>query len=246
MNILDTLRGLMRRWYIVVPGLILAVAGAIGAFTIVKPGYERTATQLMIPGTGILPETTTNPYLFLGGLAPATDILIRAINSESVAGEIAAEYPGVEIEVKRDPTQSGPVVLFTVTAADDADGAAALTELLDRSTEILDSLQNEQNVSEVDRIHVSTLTEDQAGTPQQRTRLMVTAAVGLGMVVVTLVTASLVDGLARKSVRRGRSGRSVSPIEEDTDRVPDAEPDPTPVDAEPRAAPSEPIPADRG
>ena len=47
MTLVGTLRGLLRRWYVVVPGLVLAVAAAVGCYLTVAPQYERTATQLL-------------------------------------------------------------------------------------------------------------------------------------------------------------------------------------------------------
>ena len=37
MNLADTLRGLWRRWYIVIPGLVLTILVAIAAWQVIKP-----------------------------------------------------------------------------------------------------------------------------------------------------------------------------------------------------------------
>lgn len=204
MTLAETFRGLVRRWYIVVPGLILAAAAAIGAFSQIAPGYERSATRLLLPGLGTVPEGATNPYLFLGGLTQAADVLVRAVGGEEAIGELVAAHKGLEIAVTRDPTSSGPVILLTVTAASDSDAAMALDALIEQSTETLERLQVEQNVRPVDRITMTTLTASTEGTLQQRTRIVVSAGVGLVVAVLTLVVASLVDGFARKKRTRNR------------------------------------------
>ena len=94
MNFALTLSGLWRRWYIVFPGLIVAAAVAVGAWSVIPPGYERSATQLLIPGADSLPEGA-NPYLFLGGLSPAADVLVRAIGAENVLNDVVEDHPGV-------------------------------------------------------------------------------------------------------------------------------------------------------
>ena len=211
MNIADTLRGLLRRWYIVFPGLILAVVLAVGSFFVIKPGYERSATQLLLPGAGTVPEGATNPFLFLGSLAQTADIMVRAMGSEEVTGEVVERYPGIDVEVKRDPLVSGPVIQFTVTAANDADAAGAIDLLLSRSADTLDRLQSEQDVRQSDRITSSTLTKDNRSTLQQKTRLTVSAGVGVAVVILVLLVASLVDGLSRRGRPNGRKGNRLPP-----------------------------------
>ena len=205
MTIADTLWGLVRRWYIVVPGLILAVGVAIGAFSLISPGYERSAARLLLPGLGTVPEGATNPFLFLGGLTQAADIVVRAVGADEAVGELVAAHPGLEVAVTRDPTSSGPVILLTVTADSDAEAELALETLIEQSSATLERLQTEQDVRTVDRITMSTLTASVDSTMQQRTRIVVSAGAGLVMALLSLVVASLVDGVA--GTRRTRPRR---------------------------------------
>lgn len=204
MNFTDTLRGLARRWYITIPGLILAVVLAVVTFTTVEPGYERTATQLLLPGEGTIPTGATNPFLFLGGLTQSADVLVRSLNSEEAVGKVVKEYPGTEIAVSKDPSTSGPIILITVTAKSDDNAAGALADILVRSAGVLNRLQAQQNVSTADRIQISTLTHDQSSTLQQRNRLTATVGVGAGIVMLTVLGASLVDGLSRRGRHRAQ------------------------------------------
>jgi hypothetical protein len=207
MNIADTLWGFIRRWYIVLPGLILAVATGLGVFTVVHPGYERTATQLLIPGEGTIPPGTTNPYLFLGGLLQASDIVVRVMQSDEVLGPAVADHPGTEVVIRRDPIVSGPVIQLTVTAKSDAGAEEVLANLVAQTSVVVERLQVQQNVAPDDRMTVSLLTEDTRSIPQQKTRLLLSVGAAAGIVVLTLVVASLVDGLIRRSRRGGRTGR---------------------------------------
>ncbi len=241
MNIADTLRGILRRWYIVVPGILLAVSGAVGAYTVIQPGYERTATQLLMPGEGTVPPGVTNPYLYLGGLTQASDIVVRVMQSEDVAGKVVADYPGTEVVVQRDPTVSGPVIQIIVTAQTDEAAAGALAVLVEQSGVVLERLQDDQSVTRDDRMSISTLTHDMSSTLQQKTRLIMSAGVGAGLVALTLVVASLVDGLSRRPHRAGRRGKTAvvpapAPSPDDVD--------PDTLDASPEdlvAPPAEPV-----
>lgn len=206
MNIADTLWGFVRRWYVVVPGFILAVAVGLGAYAVVQPGYERTSTQLLIPGEGTIPPGTTNPYLFLGGLLQASDIVVRVMQSDEVLGPAVADHPGTEVVVRRDPTVSGPVIQIVVTASSDEAADEVLSTLVDQTSVVVERLQEQQNVSPDDRMSVSLLTQDTQSVLQQKTRLLLSAGAALGLVVLTLVVASFVDGLARRARRGGRRG----------------------------------------
>ena len=87
----------------------------------------------------------------------------------------------------------------------------ALDVLIEQSTETLERLQTEQNVRPVDRITLTTLTASTEGALQQRTRIVISAAAGLAVGVLTLAVASLVDGLARrKRARAGDDGAAAS------------------------------------
>ncbi|HWK76492.1 hypothetical protein [Microbacterium sp.] len=208
MNIADTLWGFVRRWYVVVPGFILAVAVGIGMFAVVQPGYERTATQLLIPGEGTIPPDTTNPYLFLGGLLQASDIVVRVMQSAEVLGPAVEDHPGTEVVVRRDPTVSGPVIQIVVTGQSDEAAEEVLSNLIDETSVVVERLQEQQNVDLDDRMSVSLLTEDTESVLQQKTRFLLSAGAALGLVVLTLIVASFVDGLARRARRGGRTGGS--------------------------------------
>jgi hypothetical protein len=203
-NLAEVSRGLRRRWYIVIPGLLLAVAAAVGAWFVVDPGYERTATQLLLPGARSMPEEG-NPFLFLGGLTNAADVLVRAVGSENVQNEIEEEHPGVEVEVTRDGSTAGPVILITVTAATDTDAEVVLETLVARTSEVLEQLQVEEGIAAENRMTVLPVTIDETSVPQQRDRYLAVALAGIGVALLAVLAASLVDGLVLQRRRRGAS-----------------------------------------
>ncbi|MCT9002632.1 YveK family protein [Microbacterium memoriense] len=204
MTLLDLMRAFTRRWYIVIPGMVLAFVAAFGAWTVVAPTYERAASQLLLPGLGTLPEGATNPYLYLGGLTPPADVLVRAVSSEDVLRPVLEQNPGIKIEIARDPTASGPVIQTKVTAADDEVAGAVLEGLMASTTAALDDLQAEEGIPVRDRITITTVSVDAEGKVQQRDRVVASAGAGIILLVLSLVIASLVDGLV---TRRGRTRR---------------------------------------
>ncbi|TQJ30604.1 hypothetical protein [Microbacterium sp. SLBN-146] len=254
MNVVGTLRGLLRRWYIVVPGILLAAGAAFGAWQVVSPGYERSATQLLLPGAESLPENA-NPFLFLGGLSNAADVLVRAVSSENVMNAALDGYTGVDVEVSRDGSTAGPVVLITVTAETDADAEAVLGTLVDETVVQLEQMQERENVQTVNRITVVPITVDDQSTLQQRDRLVAAAAAGVGVLALSIVLAALLDGLTLQRRRRASQATSAeSDVDEPVassdggpadDRGPGGEGlgfDPTPDAGERESVMSDPLP----
>jgi hypothetical protein len=205
MNFADTLRGLWRRWYIVVPGILLSAGLAASVWSMVPPGFERSSTQLLVPGTESIPAGA-NPYLFLGGLTPAADVLARAVGSENVKQDVDKEYPGVTIEVSRDNSTAGPVILVAVTAASDDDAEEVLGLLVDRTTSVLDEIQEAEAIAADNRVTLMPITVDSQSVLDQRTRFIAVAATGLAATALTLFLAAAIEGWSQRRRRRVEVG----------------------------------------
>lgn len=224
MNFVDTLRGLWRRWYIVLPGVLIAAALAFGTWSAIPPGYERSSTQLLIPGEASMPEGA-NPYLFLGGLAPAADVLVRAVGAENVVNDVTAEQSGVQIEITRDTSTAGPVIVIVVTAATDAAAEEVLGLLVDRTESVLTELQETENIAVQNRVTVLPITIDSQSILQQRTRYIASGAVGLAGLALTLIIAGLVDGYSQQRKRRVELADDSADTEDTEDPVNTAQAD---------------------
>jgi hypothetical protein len=194
---------LWRRWYITFPGLLIAGLLAVGAWFVVPPTYERSASEFLVPGSGSLP-VNANPFLYLNGLTQAADVLVRALGSNNVASEIQRSYPGAGIQVLRDPSTAGPVILIIVNARSDADAAQIIDILLKRTQTELEDLQAGYSVQSSGLISVKPLTIDQQGTVRPRTRLLVTGGVLAAGAILAILVAIVVDGLVNRPPRKSR------------------------------------------
>ncbi|MER7798026.1 hypothetical protein [Microbacterium sp. NPDC096154] len=225
MNIAETLRGLLRRWYIVGPGLLLAASAAVATWMHVPPSYERTATQLLLPAEATLPEieiqvevedgedgeteTETlapNPFLYLGGLNTAADVLVSAVAGAPAVADALDRYDGAEVSVTRDPSSPGPMVLVTVTAASDESATELIDFMLAQSRLALDDLQTSQSVPDESRVRISPIAVDTESTLGNRDRMTLTAGAGAAIALLSVLLAAAVDGLVR-SRRRRRGAR---------------------------------------
>jgi hypothetical protein len=197
------LGSLWRRWYITFPGLLIAGLLAVGAWFVVPPSYERSASEFLVPGSSPVPEIA-NPFLYLNGLTQAADVLVRAVGSNNVAREIERSYPGAGIEVLRDPSTAGPVILITVNARSDADAAQIIDILLKRTRTELEDLQAGYSVPSSDLISVKPITIDQKGIVREGTRLLATGGVLAAGAILAILVAVVVDGLASRRPRKSR------------------------------------------
>lgn len=218
---------LRRRWYVLLIGFVLAVGLSVTTWVIFPKTYERTASQVLLPGAGTVPAETNNPYLYLGGLTQAADVVVLAVNSDNVRNEVTREFPGAQYEVTRDSTTSGPVILITASARTDAVADEVLKLLINRTASELMRLQVTDGVNEDDQITIVLVSEDSQGTLKQRTRLV--AAVGAGglFVALTILLAALVEGLRHKSGGR-RDEPDLSDLSSSPEpAAPESEPDGT-------------------
>lgn len=210
MNIADMMGALRRRWYVLVAGLLVAVAAAYGAWSVVKVDYTRTATQLMLPGPGTIPEDA-NPFLYVGGLSQAADVLTRKMGSPDVIADVTDAYPDAEITITRDPLSSGPVLLITAVSESDAEAGKAVDELVTLTDTTLSEIQSAEGIPDDERITLVTLTQDEKGVVGMKNRMVAAGGAAVGVGVLTLLLVALIDGLARsRSRRRGRK-RPVPP-----------------------------------
>lgn len=198
------------RWYVIIPGFLLAVALAIGAWLAVPPTYQRNATLLLVPGAATVPEDG-NPYFYLAGLTQAADVVVRAVSSENVKRDIADQYPGVGFQVTRDPTTAGPVISVVVDAPNDAAAEAVVASLVERAGDDLERLQAEDNILPSYRIQLRAVAVDDHSTMRERTRLVAAAGVGaLAMGAVGLLAVILaVRASSREAVESSDVGETV-------------------------------------
>ncbi|POH66780.1 MULTISPECIES: hypothetical protein [Cryobacterium] len=203
MTLKNFLRGLGRRWYVVLIGLVLTGVAAGVVYSEVQPTYQRNATLLLMPAASSVPEGE-NPYLFLGGLGQASDVLVNTMASQTVRESLLDGHPAADATVQRIATSSGPLLSVTATGSTNSEVALVLDRALSGVQTNLSSLQTRADVPEVERITAMPLTTDETSTVIQKSRLEAVAATAAAGFALTLLLAGLVDGLLLSRDRRRR------------------------------------------
>ncbi|WP_447647058.1 glycosyltransferase [Nocardioides zeae] len=227
------LRALLRRWYAAAAALALALALTVAAADTVPVTTTARATVLLLPPTADL-DGSGNPYLYLGGLNQATDVLVARLDSDAVAEPVQERHPGAAILVARDGTTTGPMLLVTATSADPAEASAAVQDVLAVLPTELGSLQEALGVTDRSAITSSVLTGVDREPPDTtgRTRALI-AVGGLGAGTALLLTWTVDRLLGRRSERRrARADRAGA------DRAGDLPSTPSPVTPSPGAPPA--------
>ncbi len=190
-------RSLRRRWYLVLALAVLTLGATFLVAQRVGETYEATGTVLVFPPsqtegpTGDMSEE--NPYLSLGGVGQARDVVVRALTSKQVGDAFGEDYPvGTTYEIVPDYTNSAPIILFTVEAATPAVATEALSSLIDRVPVELEKLQSGLDLPAAQRVTSVVLTRDESPAATKkamiRASLMTMAALGgMGLLLIALV-----------------------------------------------------------
>lgn len=200
----DMLRSLLRRWYIVVLGVILTAAGVYGAYTVTPVTYSATSTVVLLP-----PEKSVkdgdNPYLYLGGLGQALNVLVITMNSAASQEQVIGSNPDQSFTLEQDATSTGPIIQISVAAPTD-DQAIALVEKVTAQVPLaLNALQDELKVPADAKIGTMTLAQSrEAETENKRQLQLMAVAAGGGSVATVLFVAALDKFLAKRKFKNKR------------------------------------------
>jgi hypothetical protein len=200
------LHSIRRRWYLLIVGLIATVAVGAFAYRDAEPTYQRSASELLVPAEQTVPEGG-NPFLYLGGLAQASDVLVRALGASDLQAPIQSEFPGTSVIVERDVSTSGPIIIITVEGKNDADVGEVFERMLSATPDTLNALQAQADVPRESQITILPITIDPGSTTNDKGRLQIAALVIAGGLVGTILLIALVDGLILALGRRRRRGK---------------------------------------
>jgi hypothetical protein len=194
MYLRDLSESLVRRWYLVLAGLVVVAGLGLLTYTQVPATYTARANVVLLP-----PESTVspggNPYLYLGGLNQALDVLTRKLDASSTRDPILAANPSGSFVVSPDTTTTGPILAVEASAPSPAGALSVLSAVLHAVPDALVALQEELGVAPSSQITSLTLTADESATTNGRSQLRVVIAVVAVGLVGTALLIGLIDGL---------------------------------------------------
>lgn len=112
------LRVMLRRWYVSIPALLVAIALPAAAWTMISSKYQTTSTISLLnsPAGSSADQGTGNPFLaFNSSLTPMADFLARRLSSDQTATDLATKGVTDAFSAELAPNASGPFLTMTMT-----------------------------------------------------------------------------------------------------------------------------------
>ncbi|MEV6332748.1 chain length determinant protein [Streptomyces sp. NPDC051909] len=220
MDLAEIFRVMCRRWYVLVPGLLLTAGLTVGAWLLVPVSYESQSTVAMLNSRKGA-EADGNPFLSMEpSLTGMADSLARNINSDASVAELKAKGMREKYEAKIADNAQGPLLWLTVTGRDRDAVLAGNKTLMAFTAQRLKDLQADQSVSPDAMIRITTIVPPQDPEPQLKSKVQyLVMAAGLGLVL------SLVATFFAEARRRAkdRARAAAEPPAEAAEAGPDAD-----------------------
>ena len=196
MRFREAMNSLLRRWYVLFLGLLLTAGMCWIVQEYVPVTYEAKASQVLMPPSATVGESG-NPYLYLGGMSQALDVLIRHVSASEVTKPVLDAFPNTEYSVQADSSTGGSILVISASGSTPEGTLGVLQAAMKEVPAALKGMQDELAITERLRISVRTVVVDEqvSKNDQSRLRLMILAA-GAGIFGTLLLTATI-DGLMK-------------------------------------------------
>lgn len=193
---------IIRRWYLVLSGILLTAVLCWGASQIVPPSYEAQGSMVLMPPPAAVGDAG-NPYLQLGGMSEALDVLVRQANAPEVRDRVLDEDPSATYTIEPDRSTSGSIVVVQATAETEAESLTVLERAMETLPAVLTRMQDELAVIPVQRIDIMPVVVDAEATRNSKQTLQMLAVAVVAGLSGTFMFTALADGLLLAR-RRGR------------------------------------------
>lgn len=222
MDLAEIFRVMRRRWYVLLPGLLVTVGLTVAVLFVVPVTYQSQSTVVLLNSQKATVAYDGNPFLSTQtSLTGMADSLARNLNSDRSVRELKAAGATGTFEAKLADNAQGPLMWLTVTGTDKKSVLASDRILTDYAKDRLEEFQKQQSVVPKAMIRMTTIVPPQDPVAQTKTRLEYMIMAGGAGLVLTLVVVFYVE--AR---RRPRPLADPEETAEPEPEAPVAEPEP--------------------
>ncbi|MFD8388630.1 Wzz/FepE/Etk N-terminal domain-containing protein [Streptomyces sp. NPDC059680] len=211
MDLAEIFRVMRRRWYVLLPGLLLTAGLTVAVALLVPVTYQSQSTVVLLNSQKATLAYDGNPFLSsqtsLTGMA---DSLARNLNSDGSVRALKSRGAKGTFEAKLADNAQGPLMWLTVTGTDRAAVLSSDRILTAFAKERLDQFQQQQSVAPKAMIRMTTVVPPQNPVAQTKTRLEYMVMAGCLGLVLSLVAVFYVE--ARRRSRS--SARSEEPAQQ--------------------------------
>ncbi|MER8045456.1 chain length determinant protein [Streptomyces sp. NPDC094032] len=214
MDLAEIFRVMCRRWYVLVPGLLLTAGLTVGAWLLVPTSYESQSTVALLNSRkGAAADG--NPFLSMEpSLTGMADSLARNVNSDVSVADLKEKGLTEKYEAKIADNAQGPLLWLTVTGDDPDAVLKANKTLMEYTAQRLKDLQADQKVEPDSMIRLTTIVPPQDPQAKMKSKVQyLIMAAGLGFVL-SLVATFFVEARRRHDApAKHRQTESAEPVE---------------------------------
>ena len=167
---------MVRRWYLVLLGLLFSLGAAAGAAVQVGPRYMLVSEVLLLPPNDV-DVHIPNPYLNLDGLSAAVDVVALAAVDPVAMSSMRRQGLDADVVVERDITSPAPLAKVTVLARTPAKAMTAQEILLKQFPTTVSGLQSSAGIPAAGQITTSVVVESRTPTPVRKSQVRYSLAV---------------------------------------------------------------------
>jgi hypothetical protein len=223
MDLAEICRVMRRRWYVLLPGLLLTVALTVGVYAKVPVTYQSQSTVVLLNSQKATVAYDGNPFLStqlsLNGMA---DSLARNLNSDAGIAHLKSQGATATTVAKIADNALGPLLWLTASGTDKHDVLVADRLLTTYAAERLKQFQTEQSVKPQAMIRMATIVPPQNPVAQTKTRYEYLIAAGLLGIVISMVGTFYVEARSRTASRsRAPEQRSAADLLEEEPKEPE-------------------------
>ncbi|MBZ9598844.1 O-antigen ligase family protein [Streptomyces yangpuensis] len=219
MSIREMAAVLRRRWYVIVPAILLSLLAALHLYRSVPVAYQSQSSVALLDSSAAakLPPAFGNPISNAGGaLVVTADVLIRTLSGADAARELHSLGVTDPYTVGFAANTSGPLLTLTVTGTDRAKVLEETNTLTAFAGEQLNALQAAAKVQPAYMVQTAPVVLPQTPVPQLKSRYqqvlgVLILGVGGGFVlsfVADALTAARRRRRARSAAESGGPGRA--------------------------------------
>jgi hypothetical protein len=210
MDLVEVIRIIRARWYVMVPLLIVAIALTVGVDRSIPTKYQSTssvsllASQSATAGTATLPGTR-NPFLSYGSsLNDTADFLVRRLNSNDAANDLHGRGVTETYTVALAAAAQGPFITLTVTGTNPEHALTSMNTLIQYTAQQLEAVQAQASVQPQDMIRSMIITPPGPPTKQTKTKTQDVLLTAIGGLVFAFLATFMVESVLASRRRRRR------------------------------------------
>lgn len=212
MDLAEISRVMRRRWYVLLPGLLLTVGLMVAVRLMVPVTYQSQSTVVLLNSQKATVAYDGNPFLSTQtSLTGMADSLARNLNSDGSIRDLKSRGAQGTFEAKLADNAQGPLMWLTVTGTGKASVLSSDRILTAYAKERLEQFQKQQSVAPKAMIQMTTIVPPQNPVAQTKTRLEYLVMAGVAGLVLSLVATFYAEA-RRRSRKPVRTEEPAGPV----------------------------------